>query len=103
MLMRLVPGILCGALGQLSERDLDTVVSRALADTKPSNRMTLEGRDIVCVGFSDWNADVLTNQQHLLTRAADRNRILFVESLGLRRRSWRAATCDASPDGSSAG
>lgn len=47
--------------------------------------MTLEGRDIVCVGFSDWNADVLTNQQHLLARAADRNRILFVESLGLRR------------------
>jgi glycosyltransferase involved in cell wall biosynthesis len=47
--------------------------------------MRLEGRDIVCVGFSDWNADVLTNQQHLLARAADRNRILFVESLGLRR------------------
>jgi glycosyltransferase involved in cell wall biosynthesis len=47
--------------------------------------MTLEGRDIVCVGFSDWSADVLTNQQHLLARAADRNRILFVESLGLRR------------------
>jgi glycosyltransferase involved in cell wall biosynthesis len=47
--------------------------------------MTLKGRDIVCVGFSDWNADVLTNQQHLLARAADRNRILFVESLGLRR------------------
>ena len=47
--------------------------------------MTLEGRDIVCVGFSDWNTDVLTNQQHLLARAADRNRILFVESLGLRR------------------
>ncbi len=47
--------------------------------------MTLAGWDIVCVGFSDWNADVLTNQQHLLARAAERNRILFVESLGLRR------------------
>jgi glycosyltransferase involved in cell wall biosynthesis len=45
----------------------------------------LEGTDIVCVGFSDWTADLLTNQQHLLARAAERNRILFVESLGLRR------------------
>jgi glycosyltransferase involved in cell wall biosynthesis len=45
----------------------------------------LEGMDIVCVGFSDWSADLLTNQQHLLARAAERNRILFVESLGLRR------------------
>jgi glycosyltransferase involved in cell wall biosynthesis len=47
--------------------------------------MTLTGRDIVCVGFSDWHTDLLTNQQHLLVRAARENRILFVESLGLRR------------------
>jgi glycosyltransferase involved in cell wall biosynthesis len=47
--------------------------------------MTLTGRDIVCIGFSDWDTDVLTNQQHLLARAAADNRILFVESLGLRR------------------
>ncbi len=47
--------------------------------------MTLAGRDIVCVGFSDWNADVQTTQHHLVRRAAERNRILFVESLGLRR------------------
>jgi glycosyltransferase involved in cell wall biosynthesis len=47
--------------------------------------MTLSGRDIVCVGFSDWHTDLLTNQQHLLVRAATENRILFVESLGLRR------------------
>jgi glycosyltransferase involved in cell wall biosynthesis len=47
--------------------------------------VTLEGRDIVCVGFSDWNADVLTTQHHLIRRAAARNRVLFVESLGLRR------------------
>jgi glycosyltransferase involved in cell wall biosynthesis len=45
----------------------------------------LRGADIVCVGFSDWAMDTLTNQQHLLSRAAHRNRILFVESLGLRR------------------
>jgi len=47
--------------------------------------MTLTGRDIVCVGFSDWQMDTLTNQQHLLVRAARHNRILFIESLGLRR------------------
>jgi glycosyltransferase involved in cell wall biosynthesis len=47
--------------------------------------MTLSGRDIVCIGFSDWQTDLLTNQQHLLVRAAKDNRILFVESLGLRR------------------
>jgi glycosyltransferase involved in cell wall biosynthesis len=47
--------------------------------------VTLSGRDIVCVGFSDWQMELLTNQQHLLVRAAQENRILFVESLGLRR------------------
>jgi glycosyltransferase involved in cell wall biosynthesis len=47
--------------------------------------MILSGRDIVCIGFSDWHMDLLTNQQHLLVRAAKDNRILFVESLGLRR------------------
>jgi glycosyltransferase involved in cell wall biosynthesis len=45
----------------------------------------LQGRDIVCVGFSDWGKDLLTNEQHLLVRLAADNRILFVESLGLRR------------------
>ncbi len=47
--------------------------------------VSLRGEEIVCVGFSDWQADLLTNQQHLLVRAARENSILFVESLGLRR------------------
>jgi len=47
--------------------------------------MALSGQDIVCVGFSDWNNTILTNEQHLLTRMAGDNTILFVESLGLRR------------------
>lgn len=47
--------------------------------------MTLSGHDIVCIGAADWHTDLLTNQQHLLSRAAEDNRILFVESLGLRR------------------
>ena len=48
--------------------------------------MTLAGRDIVCVGFADWETDLQTNQHHLMSRlAAAGSRVLFVESLGLRR------------------
>ena len=46
----------------------------------------LHGRDIVCVGFNDWDNEVWTNQHHLMSRlAAAGNRVLFIESLGLRR------------------
>jgi glycosyltransferase involved in cell wall biosynthesis len=45
----------------------------------------LRGRDIVCVGFADWDTDLWTNQHHLMSRLAQENRVLFVESLGLRR------------------
>jgi glycosyltransferase involved in cell wall biosynthesis len=43
------------------------------------------GRDIVCVGFADWGTELWTNQHHLMSRLARDNRVLFVESLGLRR------------------
>jgi glycosyltransferase involved in cell wall biosynthesis len=46
---------------------------------------TLRGRDIVCVGFADWDTELWTNQHHLMSRLARANRVLFVESLGLRR------------------
>ena len=46
---------------------------------------TLRGRDIVCVGFADWDTELWTNQHHLMARLARDNRVLFVESLGLRR------------------
>ncbi len=46
---------------------------------------TLKGRDIVCVGFADWDTELWTNQHHLMSRLALDNRVLFVESLGLRR------------------
>jgi glycosyltransferase involved in cell wall biosynthesis len=43
-------------------------------------------RSIVCVGFAEWDAELWTNQQHLMSRLAARgHRVLFVESLGLRR------------------
>ncbi|HTC60467.1 MAG TPA: glycosyltransferase [Solirubrobacteraceae bacterium] len=45
----------------------------------------LQGRDIVCVGFADWDTALQTNQHHLMKRLAAENKVLFVESLGLRR------------------
>lgn len=45
----------------------------------------LTGRDIVCVGFADWDTELPTNQHHLMSRLAADNRVLFIESLGLRR------------------
>ena len=47
--------------------------------------MTIEGRSIVCLGFGEWDAELWTNQQHLMSRLAKGNRVLFLESLGLRR------------------
>jgi glycosyltransferase involved in cell wall biosynthesis len=66
----------------------------------------IRGRDIVCVGFADWDTDLWTNQHHLMSRLARENRVLFVESLGLRRpqlagrdlkRMWRRLRRGAEP------
>jgi glycosyltransferase involved in cell wall biosynthesis len=45
----------------------------------------MTGKDIVCIGFADWDTELWTNQHHLMSRLAQENRVLFVESLGLRR------------------
>lgn len=43
-------------------------------------------REIVCVGFNDWETELWTNQHHLMARLAGAgDRVLFIESLGLRR------------------
>lgn len=47
--------------------------------------MRLRGRDIVCIGSADWQTELPVNQHHLMGRLASENRVLFVESLGLRR------------------
>ena len=47
--------------------------------------MTPGARPIVCVGFAEWDAELWTNQQHLMSRLATDRPVLFVESLGLRR------------------
>jgi glycosyltransferase involved in cell wall biosynthesis len=46
---------------------------------------SLRGCEIVCVGLSEWLPALPTNQHHLMSRLAQANRVLFVESLGLRR------------------
>ena len=45
----------------------------------------LAGEDIVCVGFADWDTELWTNQHHLMSRLAQDNRVVFIESLGLRK------------------
>jgi glycosyltransferase involved in cell wall biosynthesis len=47
--------------------------------------MRLQGRDIVCIGTADWATELPINQHQLMRRLGTRNRVLFVESLGLRR------------------
>jgi len=51
----------------------------------PQESPGLQRRDIVCVGFADWDTELWTNQHHLMSRLARENRVLFVESLGLRQ------------------
>jgi hypothetical protein len=56
---------------------------------------TLVGEDIVCVGFGEWNPELPSNPHHLMTRLAQTNRILFIETPRLRRR--RLAPRDLRP------
>jgi glycosyltransferase involved in cell wall biosynthesis len=61
------------------------VAGRLAIISRMSESPRLRGRDIVCVGFADWDTDLWTNQHHLMSRLARENRVLFVESLGLRQ------------------
>lgn len=45
----------------------------------------LKGQDIICISSADWDAPLWTNKQHLMSRLAEENRVLYVESVGLRR------------------
>jgi glycosyltransferase involved in cell wall biosynthesis len=45
----------------------------------------LRGRSIVCIGTAEWRSTLWTNQQHLMSRLARTNRVVYTESLGLRR------------------
>lgn len=45
----------------------------------------IENQDIICFGFAEWDNPYRTNQHHLMGRFSQKNRVLFIESLGLRR------------------
>ena len=45
----------------------------------------LKNHNIICFGFADWDNPFRTNQHHIMKRLAVQNRVLFVESLGLRQ------------------
>ncbi len=45
----------------------------------------LKNRDIICISTADWDNPYWTNQHHIMSKLARENRVLFVESLGLRQ------------------
>ena len=57
----------------------------------------LRGLDIVCVGFAEWDATLWTNQQHLMSRLARDNRVLFLESSDCAGPPPLPPTCAGSP------
>ena len=48
-------------------------------------KASVVGHPIVCLGFAEWDAEIMTNQHHLMSRLSEVSPILFIESLGLRR------------------
>ncbi|MFN3967044.1 MAG: glycosyltransferase family 1 protein, partial [Endomicrobiia bacterium] len=45
----------------------------------------IKQHNIICFGFADWDNPYKTNQHHIMQRLSRNNRVLFVESLGLRQ------------------
>lgn len=45
----------------------------------------LKGQDILCISTADWDNIGWTNKQHIMFRLSKTNRILYIESLGLRQ------------------
>ncbi|NNE09692.1 MAG: glycosyltransferase [Gemmatimonadetes bacterium] len=52
--------------------------------TPPGKQSEFAGADIICLASGNWDAELWTNSQHLMSRLAKDHRVLFVESLGLR-------------------
>lgn len=44
----------------------------------------LQNENIVCLAGADWNTPLWTNRQHIMSRLSNKNRILYIESIGLR-------------------
>ncbi|MBN2383120.1 glycosyltransferase [bacterium] len=49
----------------------------------------LKNHNIICIASANWDAPLWTNSQHVMCRLSLHNKILFVESLGLRRPTFR--------------
>jgi len=45
----------------------------------------LQGENILCISTADWDNIAWTNKQHIMFRLSKANRILYIESLGLRQ------------------
>lgn len=52
--------------------------------TPHEKQSEFSGADIICLASGNWDAELWTNSQHLMSRLAKNHRVLFVESLGLR-------------------
>ncbi|MCK4538031.1 MAG: glycosyltransferase [Candidatus Krumholzibacteria bacterium] len=49
-----------------------------------AKRMKLEGRNIICLASAHWDSPAWVNSQHLMSRLAIKNRVLYIEPLSLR-------------------
>ncbi len=45
----------------------------------------INGENIICFGFAEWDNPYKTNQHHIMSRLSLNNKVLFIESLGLRQ------------------
>ncbi len=45
----------------------------------------IKNENIICISSADWDNPYWTNQQHVMSRFARQNRVLYIESMGLRR------------------
>ncbi len=45
----------------------------------------IKKENIICISSADWDNPYWVNQQHIMSRLASQNRVLYIESMGLRR------------------
>ncbi|MBN1348688.1 hypothetical protein JXJ21_04700, partial [candidate division KSB1 bacterium] len=45
----------------------------------------IEGQDILYFSADDWDCGITTSQTHIATTLAEKNRILYINSIGLRK------------------
>ncbi|MFC1849713.1 glycosyltransferase [candidate division CSSED10-310 bacterium] len=65
------------------------IEKKAAAGNGPDPASLLKNHNIICIASANWDAPLWTNSQHVMSRLSPNNKILFVESLGLRRPTFR--------------